>query len=248
MRVEDHAAAIAEILKLNLATCYGKMSPEHSAATKEKTSRQSSRKSSGSKNRESVMCLCLRKTSGPQPGLYTMNWGDGASHGEYTMHSTGEYRKDESGSLLLRILTDSQQAPLYLALDSGEKPQEPVHTKLSEILETDPDPKYNLSAKACQGILRRAERRGKKLPEQLEQALTGDHENRVTDYTAISCYNMQGFGDYRESDASSACKARDYKDATDLVVGTFQNTGQGWWKESDTGASIRLQVAGKPMS
>ena len=30
---------------------------------------------------------------------------------------------------------------------------------------------HNLSAKACQGILNRAERRGKKLPEMLEAAL-----------------------------------------------------------------------------
>ena len=67
--------------------------------------------------------------------------------------------------------------------------------------------------------------------------LTGDHQNRVTDYTAITCqevtgyqkngtqealngmYVMQGFGDYSESEKASSCKARDYKDATDLVVG-----------------------------
>jgi hypothetical protein len=32
-------------------------------------------------------------------------------------------------------------------------------------------PKYSLSEKACAGILNRANRRGKKLPEQLEHAL-----------------------------------------------------------------------------
>lgn len=32
------------------------------------------------------------------------------------------------------------------------------------------------------------------------------------------CYAMQGFGDYKESDVGSGLKARDYKDATDLVV------------------------------
>ena len=46
--------------------------------------------------------------------------------------------------------------------------------------------------------------------------LTGDHENRVTDYTAL--LTMQGFGDYKENGVASACKSRDYKDATDLVV------------------------------
>ena len=32
-------------------------------------------------------------------------------------------------------------------------------------------------------------------------------------------YQMQGFGDYREADVGSACKQRDYKDSTDLVIG-----------------------------
>lgn len=32
------------------------------------------------------------------------------------------------------------------------------------------------------------------------------------------CYQMQGFGDYREGDVASSCKQRDYKDSTELVV------------------------------
>ena len=47
----------------------------------------------------------------------------------------------------------------------------PVRTKLSQILEENPLPKYNLTAKACLGILRRAERRGKDLPERLKAVL-----------------------------------------------------------------------------
>ena len=44
--------------------------------------------------------------------------------------------------------------------------------RLSDVLETENIPqKFFLSAKACAGILRRAESRGKKLPEQLEAAL-----------------------------------------------------------------------------
>lgn len=34
----------------------------------------------------------------------------------------------------------------------------------------------------------------------------------------VVCYQMQGFGDYREGDTASSCKQRDYKDSTDLVV------------------------------
>jgi hypothetical protein len=43
---------------------------------------------------------------------------------------------------------------------------------LSSILEANVPPKYFLSPTACKGILRRAEKRGKELPEQLKAALT----------------------------------------------------------------------------
>lgn len=66
---------------------------------------------------------------------------DGALLGEYSMHSFGEY------------------------------PSVAVESHLSQILEDKPHQKYYLSAKACQGILRRAERRGKELPEMLKTAL-----------------------------------------------------------------------------
>jgi len=56
-------------------------------------------------------------------------------------------------------------------LNCSEKPIIPNPTKLSQILESNPDPKYRLSAKACQGILNRAKKRGKELPELLRIAL-----------------------------------------------------------------------------
>lgn len=58
-----------------------------------------------------------------------------------------------------------------MTLNCGEKPRIQNPTKLSEILEENADPKYRLSARACQGILNRAERRGKELPPELEAAL-----------------------------------------------------------------------------
>ena len=54
---------------------------------------------------------------------------------------------------------------------SGESPSVAVASSLSQILEDRPHPKYFLSPKACQGILRRAERREKELPEALKAAL-----------------------------------------------------------------------------
>lgn len=55
--------------------------------------------------------------------------------------------------------------------NTGECPNAVVVSRLSQILEETPHPKYNLTAKACQGILRRAERRGKDLPKLLKQVL-----------------------------------------------------------------------------
>ena len=94
---------------------------------------------------------------------------------------------------------------------------------------------------------------------QTVSTLTGDHQNRITDYTSVVMepvvynganitspinvtnpqpgdpshtlstdtrnyvvepvgYEMQAFGQYKDSGIASALKARDYKDATDLVV------------------------------
>ena len=53
----------------------------------------------------------------------------------------------------------------------GEYPSVVEESGLSQILEEEVPLKYFLSAVACRGVLRRAERRGKKLPEILETAL-----------------------------------------------------------------------------
>lgn len=73
-----------------------------------------------------------------------------------------------------------QQLATFLATHAGfspgligsDKPNERV--SLSEVLETGPVPaRYYLSPRAASGILRRAEKRGKRLPELLAQALLG---------------------------------------------------------------------------
>jgi len=60
-----------------------------------------------------------------------------------------------------------------LTLNTLESPSEGVESLLSHILQgtQDVQPKYYLSQKACEGILRRAEKRGKTLPNALRQAL-----------------------------------------------------------------------------
>jgi len=81
------------------------------------------------------------KTDGLQPDALPMWEVNGALRGEYLMHSFGVCPKDENAS------------------------------HLSQILEASPHPKYSLSARACLGILNRAEKRGKQLPEILKLAL-----------------------------------------------------------------------------
>ena len=59
-----------------------------------------------------------------------------------------------------------------LTLSTSEWPSAAVVCSLSDTLETGVLPqRYSLSATACQGILRRADKRGKKLPPRLQQAL-----------------------------------------------------------------------------
>ena len=60
---------------------------------------------------------------------------------------------------------------MYSMHSFGESPKDGVESYLSQILEDNPHQKYYLSAKACRGILNRAERRGKDLPEALKVAL-----------------------------------------------------------------------------
>ncbi len=57
-------------------------------------------------------------------------------------------------------------------LSFSESPRDAVECLLSHVLETSDVPdRFYLSPKACAGILRRARRRGKTLPEQLRDAL-----------------------------------------------------------------------------
>lgn len=94
---------------------------------------------------------------------------DGRSLGEYMMPNIGEFHSGASAYVYLLISTDRTQGEYYL--NCGETPMRFLQSRLSWILESNPDTKYNLSAKACLGILRRAEKRGKTLPKILDQAL-----------------------------------------------------------------------------
>ena len=110
-------------------------------------------------------------------------------------HSAAIKEKTLPQSLKKRSKSQSRKPPLFLYLKRdgqpadvswepdgallgvysmhsfGESPRDGVESHLSQILEVSPHQKYYLSAKACQGILNRAARRGKDLPEALKAAL-----------------------------------------------------------------------------
>lgn len=229
-----------ECIQLSL---FGRTYPEHSAPTEEKIS-EPCWKNLPAWNSQTLQFLDLR------------GGADGAKP-EQSPETDGLWLGD---SLMLNI---------------GEFPNAERESLLSWILEDNVPQKYYLSARACQGILVRASRRGKPLPDILRQALmdvigggnsytlkirsgcagggkgalvqteksatlstlqdqtlfqpvvydargngdgkiaptiTGDHENRITDYTAIAIerktFNEQSFSSYKESDKCSTLKAK----------------------------------------
>ena len=88
----------------------------------------------------------------------------------------GEYQcldlRAESGCEPVKSwATDTPSPGGYWTRNTGECPSVAKESTLWQILQADAPVKYYLTAKACAGILRRAERRGKALPPLLREAL-----------------------------------------------------------------------------
>ena len=75
--------------------------------------------------------------------------------------------------------TDGLSRGAHSTLNFGECPSAENASTLSQILVANAPDRYSLSAKACAGILRRAQKRGKALPPMLREAL-----EEVTEYGA----------------------------------------------------------------
>lgn len=131
-----------------LASWYGKtsraLSQAPEATEKARTSAPSSKRSSKLSDRTRPVFLYLTADAGQSLGL---SWAEAPTES------------------LFPLLTD------YTTPSFGESPSEENASRLSSILEASPLPKYCLSAKACEGILNRAKKRGKTLPEALALAL-----------------------------------------------------------------------------
>lgn len=88
-----------------------------------------------------------------------------------------------------QMLVDGEWKKVRVEGNTSDSPTNPIKSKLSDILEHNVDEKYRLSEKACQGILRRAESRGKELPVILKSALlstAGIKEEEVASSTTFS--------------------------------------------------------------
>ena len=81
------------------------------------------------------------------------------------------FRRTDGPTQTVIAVTDGALLTELTMLNTGECPSAAVESTLSSILEVNAPEKYRLSAKACEGILRRSKRRGKELPEMLRIAL-----------------------------------------------------------------------------
>ena len=81
------------------------------------------------------------------------------------------FRKEGGHTQTVIAETDGRLRTELSMLSSGEFPSVAADSTLYSVLEKNVHPKYYLTAKACSGILRRAEKRGKALPKILRIAL-----------------------------------------------------------------------------
>ena len=133
--------------------------------------------------------------------------------------------------------TDGVSLGDYTVRSFGEHPNVDVESHLSQILEEHPHPKYYLSAKACAGIIKRAESRGKELPPILKEAL----EQQVTrskfggGSETDSKGNRAGKGALVQVERSGTLGVT--QDQTLICIegnGTRQSHSGDGWRESDT--------------
>ena len=133
----------------------GKMFQEPSAATKEKTSAPCSKPfpKSGAVNADGESIPTRARKTRSEEMLFLNLKGDGGNLLGVSWEILG---------VLPGVST---------TLNFGEFPSDARESTLSQILQESAPEKYSLSPKACAGIVRRAEKRGKTLPDMLKDAL-----------------------------------------------------------------------------
>ena len=119
-------------------------------------------------NRRALFCGKTYRGSCLIPGTRS-----GAFLGSLPEAAASCNRQGKDGETLVACLDPGAQSLGGCSTPNfSEWPNDAAVCSLWQVLEKGPVPrKYYLSAKACEGILRRAERRGKALPAMLEAAL-----------------------------------------------------------------------------
>ena len=161
------------------------------------------------------------------------------------------------GAVSVWLLDPSEQhAGESLMPNISAWPNDASVCSLSSVLETGLIPeKYYLSGKACDGILRRAERRGKALPAALRDALVAvangpqksapplntSWADRSAGSQAQEWDSEKGGRFVPEVGFSLNAKGGGGRidGESETFVATFQNTGHGWWNDRDTAAILR---------
>jgi len=119
-------------------------------------------------SRDSCLSILERLTNSDQNGLF------GKMYQEHSLPKDRKARKAELSKPCSQPWLNSGMVSHgeCWTLNTSEWPKDADVCFLSDVLETQNVPeRFYLSKAACQGILNRAERRGKKLPDQLKAAL-----------------------------------------------------------------------------
>ena len=99
-------------MEKNRGMPYGRTSPAPSPPTEERTSKPSSKRSSGSQKKKRLRCLRLNRGGGLPPIFW---WAtDGALRTEYLTRNTGESPSAENVSFLSQILQAHVHPRFYL--------------------------------------------------------------------------------------------------------------------------------------
>lgn len=162
----------------DLDSSFSRMCREPSAATKEETSKSSSRRSSGSQNQTLPMFLYLIGEGGKS---LDASWDTERTDvhfpllTDYTMHSFGE-----------------QPYTMMREISYNKEPRNGVkESQLSQILQDSAHQKYYLSAKGCAGILRRSREKNKPLPQVLKTALENQISREKTKMKQVKFINLE---------------------------------------------------------
>lgn len=167
MSLKDNYRCEGQMSLFDLDSWFGKMSQGPSVQMVVRTSEPCLRRPSKSKT-PMPQFLDLRKNG----SLVESSWvTDIALLGEFMTFNISDVRSEENAYVYSLTLKEEQHRDCSLKLNCGEKPLMERKSHLSETLQLSADKRFFLSQKACQGILNRASKRGKALPEVLHNAL-----------------------------------------------------------------------------